>query len=52
MTDFEVNVRFAILPMVADVARQSEFARTMAPHICSTIRNCPTRRNTCSTIAG
>jgi aminomethyltransferase len=32
MTDLAMNVRFAILPMVGDGTRQSEFARTMAPH--------------------
>lgn len=32
MSAFKVNVRFAILPMVGDGARPSEFARTMRPH--------------------
>jgi len=32
MSDFEPNVRFAILPMIGDGASQSEFARTMASH--------------------
>lgn len=32
MNGFEVNLRFAILPMVGDGARPSEFARTMQTH--------------------
>lgn len=32
MSDFQRNVRFAVLPLPTDDARPSEFARTMVPH--------------------
>jgi aminomethyltransferase len=32
MTQFQGNVRFAVLPLESDEDRASEFARTMAPH--------------------
>ena len=32
MTALKVNIRFAILPLAGDDSRQTEFARTMAPH--------------------
>ncbi|RDD60154.1 aminomethyltransferase family protein [Ferruginivarius sediminum] len=32
MSEFQRNVRFAVLPLPTEGARSSEFARTMAPH--------------------
>ena len=32
MSDMQVNLRFAVLPLASADARSSEFARTMAPH--------------------
>ncbi len=32
MSDLQVNLRFAVLPLASEDARPSEFARTMAPH--------------------
>ena len=32
MSDLQVNIRFAVLPVVSDDARMSEFARTLVPH--------------------
>lgn len=32
MSELQVNIRFAVLPLASEDARPSEFARTMAPH--------------------